>query len=44
MRKILFLGVGKIGGAIVDLLAATGDYDVTIADQDANFLALIPPA
>jgi saccharopine dehydrogenase-like NADP-dependent oxidoreductase len=43
MRKILILGAGKIGGAIVDMLAATGDYDITIADQDANFLALVPP-
>ena len=42
MRKILILGAGKIGGAIVDMLAATGDYDVTIADQDAGFLALVP--
>jgi saccharopine dehydrogenase-like NADP-dependent oxidoreductase len=42
MRKVLILGAGKIGGAIVDMLAATGDYDITIADQDANFLALVP--
>ncbi|MGH6932933.1 MAG: saccharopine dehydrogenase family protein [Dongiaceae bacterium] len=42
MRKLLILGAGKIGGAIVDMLAATGDYDITIADQDPNFLALIP--
>jgi saccharopine dehydrogenase-like NADP-dependent oxidoreductase len=41
MRKVVILGAGKIGGAIVDMLAATGDYDITIADQDANFLALI---
>jgi saccharopine dehydrogenase-like NADP-dependent oxidoreductase len=42
MRKLLILGAGKIGGAIVDMLAATGDYDIAVADQDANFLALIP--
>jgi saccharopine dehydrogenase-like NADP-dependent oxidoreductase len=42
MRKLLILGAGKIGGAIVDMLAATGDYDIAIADQDADFLALIP--
>jgi saccharopine dehydrogenase-like NADP-dependent oxidoreductase len=42
MRKILILGAGKIGGAIVDMLAASGDYDVTIADHDATFLALVP--
>src|SRR5215468_6674670 len=42
MRKILILGAGKIGGAIVDMLAGTGDYDITIADHDANFLWLVP--
>jgi len=44
MRKVLILGAGKIGGAIVDLLAPTGDYELTVADQDANFLALVPAA
>ena len=37
-RKVLILGAGKIGGAIVDLLFATGDYAVTVADSNAAFL------
>jgi len=37
-RKVLVLGAGKIGGAIVDLLHATGDYQVTLADADPAFL------
>ncbi len=37
-RKVLILGAGKIGGAIVDLLFATGDYDITVADSNAAFL------
>jgi saccharopine dehydrogenase-like NADP-dependent oxidoreductase len=37
-RKTLVLGAGKIGGAIVDLLHATGDYQITLADTDQAFL------
>jgi saccharopine dehydrogenase-like NADP-dependent oxidoreductase len=37
-RKVLVLGAGKIGGAIVDLLHATGDYKITLADTDKAFL------
>src|SRR5215470_13032386 len=37
-RKVLILGAGKIGGAIVDLLHASGDYNITLADNDAGFL------
>src|SRR3954468_16035041 len=37
-RKVLVLGAGKIGGAIVDLLHGTGDYQITLADSDASFL------
>jgi saccharopine dehydrogenase-like NADP-dependent oxidoreductase len=37
-RKVLVLGAGKIGGAIVDLLHATGDYAITLADTDKAFL------
>src|SRR5215470_12631074 len=37
-RKVLVLGAGKIGGAIVDLLHATGDYTITLADTDKAFL------
>jgi saccharopine dehydrogenase-like NADP-dependent oxidoreductase len=39
-RKVLVLGAGKIGGAIVDLLHETGDYQITLADADPGFLAL----
>lgn len=42
MRRLLVLGAGKIGGAIVDLLGASGDWEVTVADQTREFLALIP--
>jgi saccharopine dehydrogenase-like NADP-dependent oxidoreductase len=38
-RKILVLGAGKIGGAIVDLLHASGGYEITLADSNAGFLA-----
>ena len=31
-RKILILGAGKIGGAIVDLLHDSGAYDIALAD------------
>ena len=41
MRRVLVLGAGKIGGAIVDLLGATGDWEVTVADQNREFLALV---
>jgi saccharopine dehydrogenase-like NADP-dependent oxidoreductase len=41
MRRVLVLGAGKIGGAIVDLLGATGDWEVTVADQQREFLGLI---
>ena len=41
MRRVLVLGAGKIGGAIVDLLGATGDWEVTVADQKREFLELI---
>ena len=37
-RKILILGAGKIGGAIVDLLHGSGAYDISLADSNATFL------
>ncbi len=43
MRKVLILGAGKIGGAIVDLLAPTGDYELAVADKDAAFLDMVAP-
>ena len=39
MKSILVIGAGKIGSTIADMLAATGDYRVTIADRDANQLS-----
>ena len=39
MKPILVLGAGKIGSSIADMLAATGDYRVTVADQDAGQLS-----
>ena len=33
MHKILLLGCGKIGGAIARMLAGSGDYALTLADQ-----------
>jgi saccharopine dehydrogenase-like NADP-dependent oxidoreductase len=37
-RKVLILGAGKIGGAIVDLLHGSGAYDISLADSNATFL------
>ncbi len=42
MRRVIVLGAGKIGGAIVDLLGASGDWEVTVADRSPEFLSLIP--
>jgi saccharopine dehydrogenase-like NADP-dependent oxidoreductase len=36
MHKVLILGAGKIGALISGLLAESGEYDVTLADVDAN--------
>jgi saccharopine dehydrogenase-like NADP-dependent oxidoreductase len=36
--KLLLVGAGKIGEAIVALLGTTPDYDLTIVDQDAERL------
>jgi len=35
----MVIGAGKIGAAIVDLLASTGDYEATLADRDEAVLA-----
>ncbi len=37
--KLIVLGAGKIGQAIVNLLSATGDYDLTVVDSDDAALA-----
>ena len=34
--RLALLGAGKIGDAIVNLLGATGDYEITVADRDAT--------
>ena len=39
MRTIAVIGAGKIGKTIAELLHATGDYQVTVADRDAAQLA-----
>ncbi|MBI1890420.1 MAG: saccharopine dehydrogenase NADP-binding domain-containing protein [Burkholderiales bacterium] len=36
--KLILLGAGKIGDAILNLLSHSGDYDVTVADRDAERL------
>ena len=33
MRDIVIIGAGKIGATIADMLAACGDYQVTVADR-----------
>jgi saccharopine dehydrogenase-like NADP-dependent oxidoreductase len=38
MTKVLLLGGGKIGTCITALLTATGDYDLTVGDQDQGML------
>jgi saccharopine dehydrogenase-like NADP-dependent oxidoreductase len=42
MKKLILLGGGKIGTAITALLSATGDYQATVADRDAESLARLP--
>ena len=39
MRDVVVIGAGHIGSTIATLLAATGDYRVTVADQSAAQLA-----
>ena len=38
MDKILLLGAGKIGAAITELLCASGDYQLAVADRDQALL------
>ena len=42
MRRVIVLGAGKIGGAICDLLGGSGDWQVTVADRQKEFLSLVP--
>jgi saccharopine dehydrogenase-like NADP-dependent oxidoreductase len=39
MTKLILLGAGKIGETITHFLQASGDYALTVADQDASRLA-----
>lgn len=39
MTKVVIIGAGKIGRAIASMLAATGDYQVTVADRSPTQLA-----
>jgi saccharopine dehydrogenase-like NADP-dependent oxidoreductase len=41
MHSILVVGAGKIGATIADMLHATGDYAVTVADRSAEALEAI---
>jgi len=36
--KLILLGAGKIGDAILNLLSHTGDYVLTVADRDPQRL------
>lgn len=42
--RLALLGAGKIGDAIINLLAASGDYALTVVDRDAARLAQIAGA
>ncbi|MBC7415258.1 MAG: saccharopine dehydrogenase NADP-binding domain-containing protein [Herminiimonas sp.] len=42
--RLILLGAGKIGDAIVNLLSSTGDYVITVADADPTRLARIDQA
>jgi saccharopine dehydrogenase-like NADP-dependent oxidoreductase len=38
-NKLILLGAGKIGEAILNLLAHCGDYELTVADRDLSRMA-----
>ncbi|MEB0138286.1 MULTISPECIES: saccharopine dehydrogenase family protein [unclassified Undibacterium] len=42
--KLILLGAGKIGDAILNLLSHTGDYDITVADRDPERLKYVEQA
>lgn len=42
--RLILLGAGKIGDAILNLLAHSGDYVVTVADRDATRLRAVEQA
>src|SRR5262245_58919479 len=41
MRDVVVIGAGKIGGTIAGLLAATGDYNVKLADRSRDAFDLV---
>ena len=43
MQRIVLLGAGKIGAAIVDMLGATGDFDLAVGDHDPAMLDAMNP-
>jgi saccharopine dehydrogenase-like NADP-dependent oxidoreductase len=42
MVKLILLGGGKIGSAIAAMLGGTGEYQLTVADRDAESLKRLP--
>jgi saccharopine dehydrogenase-like NADP-dependent oxidoreductase len=42
MVKLILLGGGKIGSAIAAMLGGTGEYQITVADKDADSLKRLP--
>lgn len=42
--KLILLGAGKIGDAILNLLSHTGDYEITVADKDPERLKYVDQA
>ncbi|MBN9029730.1 MAG: saccharopine dehydrogenase [Rhizobiales bacterium 63-7] len=43
MKQVVIIGAGKIGAAIAQMLAVTGDYFVTVADRSQAALAGVIP-
>ena len=41
LRKVLLLGAGKIGAAVAELLAGTGDYEVAAVDRSRTLLRAV---
>jgi saccharopine dehydrogenase-like NADP-dependent oxidoreductase len=44
VKDIVVIGAGHIGAAITAMLAASGDYAITVADRSAEQLAWLDPA
>jgi saccharopine dehydrogenase-like NADP-dependent oxidoreductase len=42
MKKVMLVGGGKIGVAITEFLAGSGDYQVTVADRNTASLSRVP--